>query len=87
MIIFKIDYYKPGLLIPVIGYEIYHPLDKYQLDLNYYKDILVKLNIPVSIDENNLFKYDPNSEYYTDECDIYTTEKGTNILLDDRKNE
>ena len=25
LIIFKIDYYSPGLLIPIIGYEIYHP--------------------------------------------------------------
>ena len=87
LIIFKIDYYIPGLLIPVIGYEIYHPIDKYQLDLNYCKDILFKLKIPVSIDENNLFKYDPNNEYYTDECYPYTTENGTDILINDRQNE
>ena len=74
-------------MIPVIGYEIYHPENKSQLDLNYCKDILVKLNIPVSIDENKEFKYDPNSEYYTDECHAYTTENGTDILLEDRKNE
>ena len=87
LIIFKIDYYKEGSLIPIIFYEIYHPLDKSQLDLNYCKDILISLNIPVSIDEDNYFKYDPNSEYYNDECYAYTTENGTDIILNDRQNE
>ena len=45
------------------------------------------MNVPVSIDEHNLFKYDPNSAFYTDNCLSYTTENGTDILLDDRKQE
>ena len=76
-----------GLLIPIIGYEVYHPINKSKLDLNYCKDILVKINIPVSVDEENLYKYDPNSEYYNDECYTYTTENGTDIILKDRQNE
>ena len=87
LLILKIDYYEPGLLIPVIGYEVFDPINKSQLDLNYCKDILVKLNIPVSINENKEFKHDPNSDYYNDECYAYTTENGTDILLEDRKNE
>ena len=87
LIIFKIDYYSPGLLIPIIGYEIFHPENKSKLDLNYCKDILIELNIPVTIDEENLFKYDPNSEYYKDECIPSTSENGTDIILNDRQNE
>ena len=87
LIIFKIDYYSPGLLIPVIGYEIFHPVNKSKLDLNYCKDILIELNIPVSIDEDNIFKHDPNSEYYQDECVPSTSENGTDIILNDRQNE
>ena len=87
LIIFKVDYYKEGSLIPVICYEIYEPINKTQLDLNYCKDILINLNIPVSIDEESLYKYDPNSEYYNDECYAYTTENGTDIILNDRQNE
>ena len=87
LIIFKIDYYMSGLLIPIIGYEVYHPINKSPLDLNYCKDILVKINIPVSVDEEKLFKYDPNSEYYNDECYTYTTEDRTDIILKDRQNE
>ena len=85
LIIFKIDYKSSDTLIPIIGYEIYNPINKTKLDLSECKDI--KLNIPVSIDENNLFKYNPNSDFYTDDCSSYTTENGTDIILNDRKQE
>ena len=87
LIIFKIDYYSSDALIPKIAYEIYHPINKSKLDLKYCEDILIKLNIPVSIDEDNIFKYDPNSGYYTDKCFSYTSENGTDIILSDRKKE
>ena len=60
---------------------------KTKLDLKYCEEILIKLNIPVSIDETKLFKYDPNSGFYTDNCFPYTTENGTDIILNDRKQE
>ena len=87
LLIFKIDYYMPGISIPVIGYEVYHPDTKEKLNLNLCKDSLIDFDIPVSIDENSLFKYDPNNEYYVDECYTYTTENGTDIVLNDRKEE
>ena len=87
LLIFKIEYYKTDSLIPIIGYEIYDPDNKTKLDLTYCKNELINFNIPVNIDENNLIKYDPNSEYYTDECYPYTTENGTDILINDRQDE
>ena len=87
LIIFKVDHFVPGIEIPVIGYDIFHPTNKSKLDLKYCEDSIVNFRIPVSLDENNLFKYDPNSEYYTDECSSYTTEDGTDILLNDRHDE
>ena len=87
LIIFKIDYYKEGSLIPIIGYEVFHPENNSKLDLKYCKDEIVNFSIPVVIDEDNFFKYDPNNEYYTDQCNPYTTENGTDILLNDRQNE
>ena len=33
-------------------------INKSRLDLNYFKAKLIGFDIPVSIDENNLFKYD-----------------------------
>ena len=87
LIIFKLDYFSPDTLIPIIGYEIYHPINKSKLDLSYCKDELIKLNIPVSIDDTKLFKYDPSSDFHTDSCFSYMTENGTDIILDDRKKE
>ena len=87
LIIFKIDYNITGLLIPIIGYEVYHPTNKSQLNLSFCDESHINYNIPVSINEDNLYKYDPNSEYYTDECSTYTSEDGTDILLNDRKEE
>ena len=87
LIIFKIDYYMEGLSIPVIGYEVYDPDTKKKLNLSFCDEVLIDVDIPVSIDEDKLFKYDPNSDYYNDECYTYTTDNGTDILLNDRKEE
>ena len=87
LIIFKTDYFVPGIEIPVIGYDIFHPVNKSKLDLQYCKNSIINFDIPVSIEEDKLIKYDPTSEYYTDECYSYTTDNGTDILLDDRHDE
>ena len=84
LIILKIDYFKEGSLIPIVGYEVFNPENMSKLNLSYCKEEHININIPVLIDENNLFKYDPKNEYYTDECTPYTTEEGTDILLNDR---
>ena len=55
--------------------------------MQYCKNSIINFDIPVSIDEDKLFKYDPESEYYTDECYSYTTDNGTDILLNDRHEE
>ena len=87
LIIFKIDYFSADSLIPIILYEIYHPITKEKLDLSHCKDIFIKLNIPINVDESKLYKYDPNSEYYTDNCVSYTSENGIDMLLSDRQKE
>ena len=87
LIILKVDYFKQGLLIPVIGYEVFDPINKSELNLTYCNNSLVKLNIPVSINEDALYKYNPNDDYYNDECYTYTTENGTDIIIIDRQNE
>ena len=85
--IFKIDYYQPDSEIPIIRYEVFHPETKKKLNLSYCKEELINFYIPVSIDEDNLFKYDPNNEYYTDICYPYTSENETDIIISDRQNE
>ena len=86
LLIFKIDVLDKDLNYPIIEYEVYNYKTKEKLDMNYCKDIKINIDIPVNIDENNEFKYDPSSRYYNDICFTYTTENGTDIILDDRKN-
>ena len=57
------------------------------MDLSICKDIKITISLPVNIDENELYKYDPKNSYYNDLCNTYTTEKGTDLTLTDRKNE
>ena len=83
--ILKIDYFEEGLLIPIVEYEVYSKNEK--LDLNYCKDIKINISLPALINEDEDFKYDPQSDYYNDICFIYTTENETDISLSDRKNE
>ena len=87
LIIFKVDYYKEDSLIPIVGYEVFNPMNNSKLDLNYCKDTMINENLPAYINEQNLFKYDPTSEYYNNECFPFTTEKGTDILIKDRQEE
>ena len=87
MLIYKTDIYEEGLLTPRVEYEIYDIKNKSQLDLNYCKDLKIKVFLPCIIDENNEFKYNSSSDYYNDICYPYTTEDDTDITLSDRKNE
>ena len=87
LLILKIDYFNENSSAPIIRYEVFNPETKEDLSLSYCNDTLINLNIPVSIDEENIFKYDPTNDYYTDLCKAFTTQSGTDIILNDRHNE
>ena len=87
LLIYKMDYPSKDSLIPIIGYEVYNPKNLSLLNLSYWSNNTIKLYIPVEIDEKDLFKYNPKSSYYTDNCNSYTTKDGTDIILKDRQKE
>ena len=89
LIIFKIEQYFEELNIPIIQYEIFNSEDNQKLDLSCCINNNKKLNltIPISINDNISYKYDPNNNYYNDLCYTYITESGTDISLYDRKEE
>ena len=87
LLIFKIDVFEEGLLVPKIEYEIYNPLTREKLNLSVCIDIKIDLAIPVSINEDDLYKYDSKSDYYNDVCFTYTSDNGTDVSLQDRKKE
>ena len=66
LIIFKYDYILKEISTPIVGYEIFHPKTKKILDLNHCKDKKIDIFTPVNIDENKLYKHDPNNNYYKD---------------------
>ena len=67
LIIFKMEYFIDEFLIPIIEYKIFHPNTKQELDLNDCQNIKININIPVSIEEKYLYKYNPYSDYYNNE--------------------
>ena len=86
LIIFKIEHLIEGYNIPIIEYAFFKEDGTY-ISLESCENILSSYYIPVSIDENNLFKHNTSSDYYNDECNKYKTESGTDITLYDRKND
>ena len=86
LLILKIDIFEDGLLIPIIEYEVFNLETKEKLDLNICKDIKIDINIPVNIDEKNLFKYNSSNEYYNNFCYSYS-KNNTDIIIKDRRNE
>ena len=87
LIILKVEYYKEGLLIPIIEYELFHPTERYSLILDYCNTTKISISIPLVIDENNLNVYNTTSAYYTDICYPSTSVYSTDITLEDRKKE
>ena len=69
LIILKADV-KIDNLINSVQYEIYHPINKSKLNLSYCADnnIILKYPQPPLIKENELYLYEPNSDYYNDIC-------------------
>ena len=87
LIIFKIEKYIEGLLIPLIEYEIFNPKTKEKLDLNYCKNknLIISIYIPISINDSILYSYNPNSSYYNDICENNYTVLDNDFTLYERQ--
>ena len=79
LIIFKVDHYLKGAKASIIEYKIYEKNGGEPLDLNICKDEQIKIEIPISLKEKELLKYNLSSDYYPNICYSYKTEKGTDI--------
>ena len=87
IILFKIDIQLQGYSTMDVEYELYHPYNYSKLNLEYCKQETVDIHVPAFIDENEIYKYDPKSDYYNDLCFPYTNENGSDVTILDRKNE
>ena len=86
LVIIKIEDKIEGINIPIIQYEIYSK-NGTKLNLDICKNNNITYFIPVEINENEIYKYDPESNFYNNRCNKYKTENNTDITLYDRKNE
>jgi len=88
--IFEIITEEMGMKISKIDFEIYYPLYENnkleKLDLNICKGNKIDILIPVKID-NELDKHNSSSDYYNNICSKITSQSGTDISLNDRRNE
>ena len=87
IIIFKVEHYIQEYNIPILEYVLFSEDGKNKLDLNYCNNIPILYYISVSINENELYKYDPSNNYYNDRCYPFTTKNKTDITLYDRRND
>ena len=85
LIIFKVDYSINLSQIPFVFYEVFHPYTKEKLNLSYCEN-MIKVVYPVEINEDELLKYDPKNEFYSDICSTYTNKYNTDVTLEDRQN-
>ena len=71
----------------MIEYEIINPKTKEKLDVSNFENKNIIINIPVSINESIIYKYDINNDYYNDICNKSFIEVGIDISLYDRRND
>ena len=84
LLIFKTDFNIEGYSTDIVEYEIYHPKTKEKLDLKNCEKNSIEIYQSASIDENELFKYNPNDPFYFDICSKFTTKNNIDITLFDR---
>ena len=95
--IIKIDIKNEDLKATYVQYEIYDP-NKTKVDLNICKNTSIYINTPIYLSQEieslyeslsgsgyNLFN--SNDSFYNDICSPYTSEKGIDIPITDRRNE
>ena len=94
LLIFKVDIKQD--CTTYVQYEVYNPIDLDKLDLTICEGIQISIDLPVkmakdieilyeSLDESGYNLFDLNNTFYNDICAKYTTINGTDMTLNDRK--
>ena len=90
LLILLVEVIKKDMKKPRIEYEIYYPSIEnrlYKLDLNVCEDEYITITNPMKLYDKNIDRHNSSSDFYKDICYTYTTENGTDIPLNDRKEE
>mgnify|MGYP003571295984 CR=1 FL=1 len=98
LIIIKLDFKNKNKSSTYVQYEVFEPINKTRLNLDYCSNLKIVINVPIDLDSETISLYErmneqgynlfnSNDSFYTDICTTYTTENGTDIILEDRKKE
>ena len=87
ILLYKIDIPIEGYSTISVQYELYETYNYTLLNLDYCNKSSINIHVPVKINENEVDKYNPSSEFYNDICYPHTNENGADVILVDRKNE
>ena len=96
ILIIKMDIKNENSSYTYVQYELYHPINKTQLNLDYCTELGIYINVPVDLSNEILLLYDSlneinhnlfnkNDSFYNDICIAYTSLNGTDVLLQDRQ--
>ena len=87
--ILKVESEQKNTKYPIIEYEVFYPINEgkmEKLNLSICQGNKIELSIPIILNDN-IEKYNPNSNYYNDICSKSESENGIDIILNDRRNE
>ena len=97
LVIFKSDFRSEDFITTNTQYEVYKLNTQKNLNLSICNNTLINIYSPVNLDPTteslydslnnsgyNLF--DANDSFYNDICTPYTTEEGTDVIIEDRQN-
>ena len=82
LIVFKIEHYLPNINIPIIDFILLNQNASINLNLSYCSNDYIQYTIPIEINEDEEYIYDPNSSYYNDKCQINNNDKYDMTLYD-----
>ena len=87
--LFKVDYFFEDYKIPIIEYNIYDKVGKVfqKINLDSFKDKHIRYYLPVNINQEDEFKYNPTNNYFNDICYSYNADNGKDKIIYERKDE
>ena len=85
LMIYMVQNKVEGLKIPIIDYILFSKNGNKNINLSVCNNVTVQYEIPADIGEDQ-DKYDPNSDYYNDECNIGSSNDNVDMTLFEKKN-
>ena len=98
LIILKDDLKRNETISTQVEYEVYDPITRKLLNLSSCENTTIMINVPLDVNEQtlNLYKitieqgydiFDLESNFYHDVCTVYTSERGTDMILSDHRSD